>query len=206
MKALGSRADFTLQVGKLRHPKPCFCKAHHMLLPQQPDKHCGPNRLLQDPRLRWELNVAYSTSTPLTDFNCWERTVIHLGCGTISLSQRLFFKHGLLSWYSGKESVCQCRKRVFYPWVGKIPWRRKWKTTPVLLPGKPHGQRRLAGYSPRSCRVSHDSALTCKHSFEPGDLVPGTGTLLHGWDVCLEHPVMNPGGLENPWLCGTFKA
>ena len=25
----------------------------------------------------------------------------------------------------------------FYPWVGKIPWRRKWQPTPVLLPGKP---------------------------------------------------------------------
>ena len=31
---------------------------------------------------------------------------------------------------------------------GKIPWRRKWQTTPELLPGKPHGQRSLVGYSP----------------------------------------------------------
>ena len=30
----------------------------------------------------------------------------------------------------------------------KIPWRRKWQSTPVLLPGKSHGQRSLAGYSP----------------------------------------------------------
>ena len=27
-------------------------------------------------------------------------------------------------------------------------WRRKWQPTPVFLPGKSHGQRRLAGYSP----------------------------------------------------------
>ena len=33
------------------------------------------------------------------------------------------------------------------PWVGKIPWRRKWQPTPVLLPRKSHGQRSLAGYS-----------------------------------------------------------
>ena len=32
--------------------------------------------------------------------------------------------------------------------VGKIPWRRKWQSTPVLLPGKSHGQRSLVGYSP----------------------------------------------------------
>ena len=34
------------------------------------------------------------------------------------------------------------------PWVGKIPWRRKWQPTPVFLPGESHGQRSLVGYSP----------------------------------------------------------
>ena len=34
------------------------------------------------------------------------------------------------------------------PWVGKIPWRRKWPPTAVCLPGESHGQRSLAGYSP----------------------------------------------------------
>ena len=34
------------------------------------------------------------------------------------------------------------------PWVGKIPWRRKWQPIPVLLPGKSHGLRSLVGYSP----------------------------------------------------------
>ena len=36
----------------------------------------------------------------------------------------------------------------FDPWVGKIHWRRKWQPTQVFLPGKSHGQRSLAGYSP----------------------------------------------------------
>ena len=36
----------------------------------------------------------------------------------------------------------------FNPWVGKIPWRRKWQPTPVFLPGGSHGQRSLADYSP----------------------------------------------------------
>ena len=44
------------------------------------------------------------------------------------------------------------------PWVGKIPWRRKWQPTPIaletLLPGKSHGQRRLEGYSPRGRKKS----------------------------------------------------
>ena len=46
-------------------------------------------------------------------------------------------------------SVCrQCGRPRFDPWVGKIPWRRKWKSSPGLLPGKSHGQRSLVGYSP----------------------------------------------------------
>ena len=39
-------------------------------------------------------------------------------------------------------------KPGFDLWVGKISWRREWLPTPVFLPGKSHGQRSLAGYSP----------------------------------------------------------
>ena len=46
-------------------------------------------------------------------------------------------------------SVClECRRPRFDPWVGKIPRRRKWQPTPVLLPGESHGGRGLVGYSP----------------------------------------------------------
>ena len=34
------------------------------------------------------------------------------------------------------------------PGSGSFPRRRKWQPTPVFLPGKSHGQRGLAGYSP----------------------------------------------------------
>ena len=40
------------------------------------------------------------------------------------------------------------RRHGFDPWVGKMPWRRKWQLTPVFLPGKFHGQRSLVGNSP----------------------------------------------------------
>ena len=48
--------------------------------------------------------------------------------------------NGLPRWYSGKESVCQRRrfkKLGFDPWVGNIPWRRKWQPTAVHLPENP---------------------------------------------------------------------
>ena len=54
---------------------------------------------------------------------------------------------GILRWLSGKESTC--RRYEFDLWFGKIPWSRKWQPTPVFLPGKSHGQRRLAGYGPQ---------------------------------------------------------
>ena len=50
-------------------------------------------------------------------------------------------EYGFPMWLSGKESG-------FDPCVGKIPWRRAWQPTPVFLPGKSHGQRSLAAYSP----------------------------------------------------------
>ena len=37
---------------------------------------------------------------------------------------------------SGKGLAYQHRRRGFNPWVGNIPWRRKWQPTPVFLPGE----------------------------------------------------------------------
>ena len=64
---------------------------------------------------------------------------------------------GLPRRLSSKESVCQCRRCRFNPWIGKNPWSRKWQPIPVFLPGKPHGQRSLAGYSTGSQRAGHNS-------------------------------------------------
>ena len=67
---------------------------------------------------------------------------------------------GLPWWYSGKKSACQCRRyrgckrHGFNPWVKKISWSRKRQPIPVFLPGKFHGQRSLAGYSPGGHRES----------------------------------------------------
>ena len=56
--------------------------------------------------------------------------------------------YGLPWWLMDKESACQCKRYVFDPCVGKIPWRRQWQPTPVFLPGESHGRRSLVGYSP----------------------------------------------------------
>ena len=60
-------------------------------------------------------------------------------------------KKGFPGGTSVKEYACQhrrCKRFRFDPWVGKIPWRRAWQSTPVFLPEESQGQRSLAGCSP----------------------------------------------------------
>ena len=49
-------------------------------------------------------------------------------------------------------------------WVRSLgwedPWRRAWQPTPVFLPGEPHGQRGLVGYSSRGCKKSDTTEMT----------------------------------------------
>ena len=64
---------------------------------------------------------------------------------------------------SGKEPTCQFKRhkrRGFNPCIGKILWRRKWQSTPVLLPGKTHGQRSLVDYSPCGLKESYMTEAT----------------------------------------------
>ena len=63
--------------------------------------------------------------------------------------------YGLLRWLSDKEFACQCRRHTFDLWVRKMLWSRKWLPTPVFLPGKSHGWRSLAGYSPYDHKESN---------------------------------------------------
>ena len=64
-------------------------------------------------------------------------------------SSWLCFKRQVVLMAKNPPAKCRKHKRPeFDPWVGKIPWRRAWQPTPVLLPGESHGQRSLVGYSP----------------------------------------------------------
>ena len=46
-----------------------------------------------------------------------------------------------------KNLTANYRRCEFNPWVGKLPWRRKWQPAPVFLPGESLGERSLVGYS-----------------------------------------------------------
>ena len=67
-------------------------------------------------------------------------------------------------WHSGKDSSSHCRRykrQGFDPWLGKIPWRRKWQPIPVFFTGKFHWQRSLAGSSPWGHKESDTTERVC---------------------------------------------
>ena len=61
----------------------------------------------------------------------------------------------------------------FDPWVRKIPWRRKWQPTPVLLPGEFLGQRSLSGYSPWGYEESDTTEQLTQRPLERAGLDKG---------------------------------
>ena len=110
------------------------------------------------------------------------------GCYTFSFLKNLYtVLRGLLKWLSSKEPALQCRRHRrhgFDPWVGKMPWRSKWQSTPVFLPGKSYGQRSLAGYSPGGRRELDMTEHTQVHTH--------TYTLTH---TCILFSIVAVSGL-----------
>ena len=65
------------------------------------------------------------------------------------------------------------------PWVRKNPWSRKWKPTPVFLPGKSHRQRNLMA-TVHAVAVGHDwVSMSCS--------TPGFPVLLHLLELAQTH-------------------
>ena len=77
----------------------------------------------------------------------------------------------------------------FSPWVGKILWRRKSQPTPVLLPGKSHGQRSMVSYSPWGHK---ESDTTERLHFPWKKIMINLDSILKSGDITLPtkiHPV-----------------
>ena len=77
------------------------------------------------------------------------------------------YKWGFPGGTSGKESACQwrrCKRCGFSPWVGKIPWTRKWQPAPLFLPWKIPWTEEPGGlWSMGSQGVRHMSNWTHTH-------------------------------------------
>ena len=75
------------------------------------------------------------------------------------------------------------------PWVRKIPWGRKWQSTPVFLPGEFHGQRSLMGYSSWGHKES-DTAERLTLSLFSCAKQTASGRLLYNTESSTWCPVM----------------
>ena len=117
-------------------------------------------------------------------------------------------------WFRQERVCLQCGRPGFNPWVGKIPWRRKWQPTPEFLPGGSHGQRRLAGHGPCIAKSwtrlsdftftftlirfdfpgGSDGKESAYNAGDPGSIpglgrFPGEGNGNPLQDYCLENPM-----------------
>jgi len=67
-------------------------------------------------------------------------------------------------------------------------WRRKWQSSPAFLPGKLHGQRRLAGYSPwghkESDMTEHATCHMTEHASTHYTLGPCCLSSLYVNQIC----------------------
>ena len=82
-------------------------------------------------------------------------------------SQRSTCRYMICKWLSGKESACSAGDPGAVGSTsgsGRFPWRRAQQPTPVSLPGESHGQRSLAGYSPRGRTESDTTEVTDTHT------------------------------------------
>ena len=78
--------------------------------------------------------------------------------------------------YQFYNSWASLMAQMSHFWVGKIPWRRAWQSTPVFLPGEyPWTEEPHRLQSMRSQRVRHDWAIKHTH----GDLHRNTRVCTH---------------------------
>ena len=88
----------------------------------------------------WLLNILM---TPVCSFFSWFKAVVLEGMG-------------FPVWLSGKDSTCQ-RQETRVPSLGREDsLEKEMAAHSVLLPGKCHGQRSLAGHSSWGHRVGHN--------------------------------------------------
>ena len=77
---------------------------------------------------------------------------------------------GIPWWLRGSSVYLQCWRPGFDPWIRKIPWRRAWQPTPVILPGESHGQRSPVGYSPWGHKESDMKQLSLHTQYKINSL------------------------------------
>ena len=124
-------------------------------------KFWKPHRMTQVPRpwkpwltilfyswVKWSSPTWRTQSRAIRSWTLTPSTVlsqlVYLSAPWYNILLGFIFSNGIFPGGSdGKASAYNAGRPGFNPWIGKIPWRRKWQPTPMLLPGKSHGWRSL---------------------------------------------------------------
>ena len=104
-----------------------------------------------------------------------------MGCSKLS-SKREVYSNSLLV-----QEIRKISKRQY----NVIPQRRQWQPTPVLLPGKSHGQRSLVGCSPWG---HYDADMTERLHFHALEKEMATHSSILAWRIS---GTGKPGGLPS---------
>ena len=92
--------------------------------------------------------------TPALLYSCDLGYHCHVGVHRIFLSSHVECPRGFPGGSDGKESACNVGDPGWIPGLGRSPGEGNGHPPPVFLPGKPQGQRTLAGYRPWGCKKS----------------------------------------------------
>ena len=130
---------------------------------------------------RWLQPVCYQQTFPLFPTFCYYNDAVFLSRHKLCMCLKYRHLTNSKKWnYWPKVILC------FQPCLMAC-WRRQWQPTPVLLPGKSHGQRSLEGCSPRG-RWESDTTERLHFHFSLSCIGEGNGNPLQY--SCLENPSM----------------
>ena len=159
--------------------RPCPCASGHSFLPiQVTQDHLdfkAPKELRESPESapleQWappedrdpqghQVILRSSRMPPFPN----SQSVAQRGRGSSFVDTALFCEYRF-DGSDGKESVYKARDLSLIPGSGKSPGEGIRQPTPVFLPGELHGQRSLAGFSPRGGReLDRTERLTHTHT------------------------------------------
>ena len=105
--------------------------------------------------------------------------------------------HRLPWWLSWWSILLQCRRPGFHPWVGKIPWRRERRPTPVLL-----GFLCGSAGKESTCNAGHLGSIPgLGRSLEKGK---ATHSRILAWRVPWTVQSMESQSVRHNWMAFTF--
>ena len=88
------------------------------------------------------------------------------------------------------------------PFSIRAGWRRQWHPTPVLLPGKSHGQRSLVGFNPQDRNESDMTEVTWHPSMKQLHMIRPTCVFLFPFSC--NFPCFT--ALASPWRQTTLQS